>query len=265
MTDRELAETPLVAEMAGLAPAPGIGIPGWLRRFIGAPVYPAEAADRREFEFLGLRLPRRATVVITVVVLAVIFDYSRTFFPRELIAFDRNPGMQRLQAFDRLALFVAVPLLVVLLGFRDRPSRYGLRLGDWRWGLGLALVGCALMTPIVLAVAGAGDFHDYYAPSWSSLPDVVATNWIDLFSAEFLFRGFLMLALVRAIGPIGVLIATLPFVFSHLTKPELELLSTLAGGMAYGWLTWRTGSILWGALAHTYILTLVMWAAATHP
>ena len=37
---------------------------------------------------------------------------------------------------------------------------------------------------------------------------------------------------------------------------------TLAGGMAYGWLTWRTGSILWGALAHTYILTLVMWAAA---
>jgi membrane protease YdiL (CAAX protease family) len=172
--------------------------------------------------------------------------------------------MQRLQAFDRLALFVAIPLLVVLLGFRDRPSRYGLRLGDWRWGLGLAIAGCAVMTPIVLAVAGAQDFHDYYAPSWSSLPDVLATNWIDLFSAEFLFRGFLMLALIRAIGPIGVLVATLPFVFSHLTKPELELLSTLAGGMAYGWLTWRTGSILWGALAHTYILTLVMWAAATH-
>ena len=26
--------------------------------------------------------------------------------------------------------------------------------------------------------------------------------------------------------------------------------------MAYGWLAWRTGSILWGAIAHTYILTL---------
>jgi membrane protease YdiL (CAAX protease family) len=89
------------------------------------------------------------------------------------------------------------------------------------------------------------------------------TNAIDLASAEFLFRGFLMFALVRAIGPIGVLVATLPFVFSHLTKPELELFSTLAGGMAYGWLAWRTGSILWGAIAHTYILTLVMAAAAT--
>jgi membrane protease YdiL (CAAX protease family) len=265
MTDRELAQAPLAADTPGQAPAARGRVRGWLRSFIGLPIYPAQVADRREFELLGLRLPRRATVVIAVVVLAVIFDYSRTFFPRELIAFDRNPGIQRLQAFDRLALFVAVPLIVILLGFRDRPSRYGLRLGDWRWGVGLAIAGCAVMTPIVLAVAGAKDFHDYYAPSWSSLPDVLATNWIDLFSAEFLFRGFLMLALIRTIGPIGVLVATLPFVFSHLTKPELELLSTLAGGMAYGWLTWRTGSILWGALAHTYILTLVMWAAATHP
>lgn len=264
MTDRELAQAPLAAESSRRASGLGTRARDWLRGFVGSPAYPADAADRRDFEFLGLRMPRRATVVIAVVVLAVIFDYSRTFFPHDLIAFDRNPGMQRLQAFDRLALFVALPLIVILLGFHDRPARYGLRLGDWRWGLGLAIAGCAVMTPIVLAVAGARDFRDYYAPSWSSLPDVLATNWIDLFSAEFLFRGFLMLALVRAIGPIGVLIATLPFVFSHLTKPELELLSTLVGGMAYGWLTWRTGSILWGALAHTYILTLVMWAAATH-
>jgi membrane protease YdiL (CAAX protease family) len=94
---------------------------------------------------------------------------------------------------------------------------------------------------------------------------VLVTNAIDLASAEFLFRGFLMFALVRAIGPVGVLVATMPFVFSHLTKPELELFSTLVGGMAYGWLAWRTGSIVWGAIAHTYILTLVMAAAAAAP
>ena len=258
MADGELSRNPATSGGAGV----GSRQRGWLRSFVGAPAYPARTADLREFELLGLRLPLRATVVIAVMVLVVIFDYSRTFIPRELIAFDRNPGMQRLQGIDRLVLFVLVPLIVVLVGFRDRPSRYGLRLGDWRWGLGLAAVGCALMTPVVLVVAGATDFRDYYAPSWSSLPDVLVTNGIDLFSAEFLFRGFLMLTLVRAIGPIGVLVATLPFAFTHLTKPELELLSTLAGGMAYGWLTWRTGSILWGALAHTYILTLLIWAAA---
>ena len=258
MTDRELTQ----AALARAEPSFRLRARGWFRSFVGAPAYAAEGGDRREVDLLGLRLPFRATVAITVMVLVVIFDYSRTFVPPELIAFDRNPAMQRIQALDRLLLFMVVPLAIVLLAFRDRPSRYGLRLGEWRWGLGLAIAGCAVMTPIVLALAAVPDFRGYYAPSWSSLPDVLVTNAIDLGAAEFLFRGFLMLTLVRAIGPIGVLVATLPFVFTHLTKPELELVSTLAGGMAYGWLTWRTGSILWGALAHTYILTLVMWAAA---
>ena len=196
---------------------------------------------------------------------AVLLDFSRTFIPDELIAYDRNPAMQRIQAIDRLILYAVVPLLVILIGFRDRPARYGATLGDWRVGLSLSLIGCALMTPIILWFAGLPDARAYYAPSWSTLPDVLVTNALDLFAAEFLFRGFLMFTLIRVIGPIGVLVATLPFVFSHLTKPELELFSTLAGGLVYGWLAWRTESIVWGAAAHTYILTLVMAAAAATP
>jgi membrane protease YdiL (CAAX protease family) len=237
----------------------------FLARLIAAPSYPPDPIDLRTFVLAGLRLPVLATVAITVVVFAVIFDFSRTFIPDELISYDRNPVMQRLQAIDRLVLYALVPLGVIVFGFRDRPARYGVRLGDWRWGLALTLAGCALMTPIVLWFATLPDARAWYAPSWSTLPDVVLTNAMDLASAEFLFRGFLMFALVRAIGPAGVLVATLPFVFSHLTKPELELFSTLAGGMAYGWLAWRTGSIVWGAIAHTYIVTLVMAAAAASP
>jgi membrane protease YdiL (CAAX protease family) len=61
---------------------------------------------------------------------------------------------------------------------------------------------------------------------------------------------------------LGVLIAVMPFAFGHLGKPVLELLSTLGGGLAYGWLAWRTRSIVWGAIAHIYILSLVTLAAA---
>jgi membrane protease YdiL (CAAX protease family) len=212
-----------------------------------------------------MRLPLRATIAIAVTVLAVIFDFSRTFIPDELIQYDRNPGMQRLQAIDRLVLYALVPLLVIVVVFRDRPARYGLRIGDWKVGAPLALIGCALMTPIVLWFASQPDARAYYAPSWSSLPDVLLTNAMDLISAEFLFRGFLMFALVRTLGPIGVLVATVPFALSHLTKPELELISTLGGGLLYGWLAWRTGSIAWGAAAHVYIVTLVMAAASVSP
>jgi membrane protease YdiL (CAAX protease family) len=232
-----------------------------LGRLVAPQTYTPDEDDLRTFQVAGLRLPVRATIAITVMVFVVIFDFSRTFIPDDLIQYDRNPGMQRLQAWDRVVLFFVVPLLVILLGFRDRPSRYGLRLGEWRLGLALAVLGSAVMTPIAIWFAATPEARDYYAPSWSTLPDVLVTNLLDLTSAEFLFRGFLMFTLVRAIGPIGVLVATLPFVFTHLTKPELELISTLLGGMLYGWLAWRTRSIVWGALAHTYILTLLMAAA----
>jgi membrane protease YdiL (CAAX protease family) len=102
----------------------------------------------------------------------------------------------------------------------------------------------------------------YYALGAAPLPEVLLTNGLELTAAEFAFRGFLMLTLVRIMGPIGVVVAVLPFAFGHLGKPELEVFSTLVGGMVYGWLAWRTRSILWGALGHTYILTLVTMAAA---
>jgi membrane protease YdiL (CAAX protease family) len=225
------------------------------------PDYPPDACDLRTMRVAGLELPIRATVVVVAVILLVIFDFQRTLIPDALLRYDRNPEEQRMQAFSRLLLFLVVPLAVVILGFRDRPSRYGLQFGDWRWGLGLALVGCAVMTPVVLVAARLPDFQAYYAPSSESLPGLVTTNILDLFSTEFVYRGFLMLALARIFGPIGLVVALFPFTLTHLTKPESELLSTAAGGAVYGWLTWRTGSIVWGAAAHVYIVTLIIVAA----
>ena len=234
---------------------------GW-DRSTAAPAYTATDADRRTIDIVGLRLPIRATVAIAVVTFALLFDYSRTFIPGDVVALGRVPEATRAYAIERLVLLGLVPLVVVLLGFRDRPSRYGLTLGEWRWGLGLTLIGCALMTPLVLVFASLPEVQAYYAPSATQVGDVLVTNGLELTAAEFAFRGFLMLTLVRVIGPMGVVVAALPFVFGHLGKPELELFSTLGGGLVYGWLAWRTRSIVWGAIGHTYILTLVTVSAA---
>jgi len=229
------------------------------------PAYPPSDADRRVVSVAGLSLPVRATVAISVVVLVVLFDYSRTFLPDTVLTAGRSPESMRTIAWERVILFGLVPLAVVLLGFRDRPGRYGLTLGEWRWGLGLMVAGCVAMTPVVLWYATLPAVRLYYGPSAGSLGEVAVTNALDLTASEFLFRGFLTLTLVRAIGPVGVLVATMPFVFVHLGKPELELFSTLAGGLVYGWLAWRTRSIVWGSIGHTYILTLVILAAAAVP
>ncbi len=231
----------------------------WL---ITPPPDPITDADTRTFRVVGLDLPYRASIVLAVATFVLLVDLSRLLVPEAAANLGRAPEGLRAVALERLILFGIVPLLVVLLAFRDRPSRYGWTLGDAPAGALLILAGGIAMTPIVLWFAGLPDVQAYYAVSAAPLPDVVVTNALELTAAEALFRGFLMLTLVRAVGPIGVLIAVMPFAFDHVGKPALELLSTPLGGLAYGWLAWRTRSIVWGSIAHVYILSLVTVAAA---
>lgn len=236
---------------------------GWL----GSPTsaYAPDAGDLRTVSVLGLLLPVRATIAILVVAGLLLLDYHGRIDDVVRAAFgpfgDTAAEAKRVTALGRLVLQGLVPLLVVLLLFRDRPSRYGIRLGDWRAGAVIAVIGCVVMTPVVVVLAFQPSFATYYAPLASTPLDAVLTVALEVLPAEFFFRGFLLFALLRIAGPVAVVVATLPFAFMHLGKPEVETLSTLAGGIAYGWLDWRTGSVLWSGLAHTWILGLAVLAA----
>jgi membrane protease YdiL (CAAX protease family) len=229
-----------------------------------APAYPAEARDRWTVDILGLHLPVRATVAVVTVTLLLLLDYHGRI--DGLVAAVLGPAAgpadaKRIQAVGRLVVQGVIPLLLVVLVLRDRPGRYGIRLGDWRTGLVLGLGGCLLMTPVVLALVRVPAFAAYYGPQSASPLDVVLTTALEVMPAEFFYRGFLLFALLRVTGPIAVVIATLPFGFAHLGKPEIETMSTIAGGLLYGWLDWRTGSVLWSGLAHTWILSAAVIAA----
>jgi hypothetical protein len=250
-----------VTDAGAGAPAGATRLRALAARFVDGPAYRASDADRRTVRVLGLDLPVRASTAIVVVMVVLLFDFTRTAIPFEVQAIGRAPEALRYQALERVILFGLVPGLVVVLAFRDRLAGYGLGLGDWRWGLGLAIAGCALMTPIVVALGSNAQFSAYYGISGAPVDYLLVTHLLDLAPAEFLIRGFLMFTLLRAIGPIGLIVALLPFVFAHLGKPEIELFSTILGGAVFGWLNWRTRSIWWSALGHVYILTLVVAVA----
>ena len=241
-----------------LAPTPPRAIRRLAIAFTAGPDYQSTEGDRRIVRVLGLDLPLRASIAILVMTLVVLFDFTRTGIPAEIQAIGRTAGAIRYQALERVILFGLVPGLVVLLVFRDRLGNYGLGLGDWRWGLGLVAVGCIVMTPIIVSIGANAQFNSYYGISGALVVDLLVTNLLDLIPTEFVLRGFLMFTLLRTIGPLGVVVAQLPFVFVHLGKPEIELFSTLAGGTVFGWLNWRTHSIWWSALGHVYILTLIV-------
>ena len=208
----------------------------------------------RTLNFAGLRLPLLETLVVLVTTFVLLLDY---YHPLSLLNLPIGPTLSL--GIERVVLFLVAPLATLLL-LGERPSQYGLRIGEWRIGLAVAAGLSLLVTPVVVFVAGLPDIHLYYA-SLEGGSFAVLGRVLDVGTTEFLFRGFLMWTLIRAAGPVGVVLATFPFVFTHLGKPELETLSTFFGGLAFGWLSWRTRSVLYGALLHAYIITLVVLAA----
>lgn len=228
-------------------------------RAIAGPDYPPNAADLADLRLFGLAFPRRAGVAILAMTALIVADQTRLLRPGGGGA-EGLAGLVGSVPLTRFWLFLAVPLAVVVLGFRDDPRRYGLRLGDWRWGVGLLLAGLAVMTPIILAVSSLEAFRLYYGTSGAapvSLTRQLTDNLVELIPAEFLLRGFLLFALWRRIGPMALVVSLIPFVLTHVGKPDIELWSTFVGGSIFAWLDWRTGSILWSALGHVYVLTLM--------
>lgn len=212
------------------------------------------ADEPRTLNVAGLRLPLRETIVVLVTTFVLVLDY---YHPLALLNLPIGPAVST--GVARVALYLVVPILTLLL-LRERPTEYGLRLGDWRVGLGVAAGLALFVTPVVIVASGLPDFQLYYATQEGGLGAAFG-RVLDVGAAEFLFRGFLMWTLIRVAGPLGVVLATFPFVFTHLSKPELETLSTFFGGLGFGWLAWRTRSVLYGAALHAYIINLVVFAA----
>jgi hypothetical protein len=233
-------------------------------RAVVGPAYPPDERDLRDVRLFGLPFPLRASVAILATTAIVLVDQLGLL--RLSATLEGNGLGLRAIAVERAVLFLGVPLVVVLAGFRDRPARYALALGDWRWGAGLLVAGLAVMTPIILGLAAVPSFREYYGAAGGGagaglpLATGVVNNLIELIPAEFLLRGFLMLALWRRIGPVALVVALVPFVLTHLGKPDIELWSTFVGGSVFAWLDWRTGSVLWSALGHVYVLSLMQVA-----
>lgn len=160
---------------------------------------------------------------------------------------------------DRVILYLIIPLIFVLFVFRETPCDYGLTLGDWRAGIVITLAGILIMTPIIWYL-GTSDasMSEYYKSRVDGLP---LTTFLDLIGWEFFFRGWILFGYARKFGPEALWLQAVPFALAHIGKPEVETLSTIFGGFAFGWVAWRTRSFLYPFLIHWYIATFIILVA----
>lgn len=174
-----------------------------------------------------------------------------------------NYRITAVKAYDRLILYFLIPMLIILLLFRESPGAYGFRLGNWKAGLAWTAAACAGMALILWFVARTPAMQAYYeeraAPETLRL---IYINGVDLLGWEFIWRGLMLFALARAFGPgPAIFLQAVPFAFMHLGKPEIETLSTIFGGAAFGFIAWQTGSFLYPWLIHWFISTFTMLIA----
>jgi membrane protease YdiL (CAAX protease family) len=162
--------------------------------------------------------------------------------------------------WDRFILYLIIPLIIILLFFRENPKEYGFSFGDWKAGLLLTAFGVLLMAPIIYFL-GRGDpsMQEYYKPFTIGLP---WTTFIDLIGWEFFFRGWILFGYARKFGPEALWLQAVPFAIAHIGKPEVETLSTIFGGFAFGWIAYRTKSFVWPFLIHWFIATFIIIVAA---
>ncbi|MGE5249688.1 MAG: lysostaphin resistance A-like protein [Bacteroidota bacterium] len=162
------------------------------------------------------------------------------------------------RGLDQTILYLLVPLALIILVFRENPKEYGMTLGDWKAGVALTLLSILLIAPVLWLVARGGTMQSYYEKQVSGLP---WNTFLDLFGWEFLFRGLLLFGYTRRFGPEGIWLQAVPFALMHLSKPEVETLSTIFGGFAFGWIAYRTRSFLYPFLIHWFVASFTILAA----
>jgi len=162
--------------------------------------------------------------------------------------------------WDRVILYLAIPLIFTVLIFRGNPKEYGFSLGDWKAGLLITIIGILFMAPIIYYV-GRSDpsMESYYKLQTVGLP---WTTFLDLVGWEFLFRGWILFGYARKFGPEALWLQAVPFALMHNGKPEVETLSTIFGGFAFGWVAYRTKSFVYPFLIHWFIATFIIVVAA---
>jgi len=157
----------------------------------------------------------------------------------------------------QLVAYIALPTMAIrAMGGRVRD--YGLRArglgGHWKLYLALFVVSVPAIAMASRSAAFLAKYPFYdLAEGEGFWPYMV--GWWVLYAAqfvalEFFFRGFMVHGLKGRLGYAAVFVMVIPYNMIHFSKPLLEAIGAILGGITLGTLSLRSRSIWWGAALH---------------
>ena len=161
-------------------------------------------------------------------------------------------------SIGNFVLYVAIPAIVVLGVFRQPLSQFGLKLRGWHQNWWVYVAFYLLLLPAVVLASQWQSFqskYPFYHIHHGEVPGPRFYAWellyaVQFVSLEFFFRGYMIQAGRKRLGPYVIFVMTIPYCMIHFGKPIQETLGAIVAGILLGFMALKTRSIWLGAALH---------------
>jgi len=218
---------------------------------------------------LGDDLDRRTIVIFVAALLSLWFG---RFGIRHIPDTSRRLAELCWWSGTQIVSYLIVPLIVVwLVGWKPSDIGWKFRGTAHHWKYYVTLLAIAI--PFVVVASTTGEFQERYPlleigrgqpDAWADLRIWWIFYVLQFVAVETFFRGFLVLGLAKRFGQMSILIATIPYLMIHFTKPPVEALAAIVGGIVMGFLAYRTKSVWWGVALHVAVAALMDFLSLGH-
>lgn len=161
-------------------------------------------------------------------------------------------------------LMLIVPLILIPLVLKGKPSDYGLRIGDYKFGIKSSLLFILVMLPFLWIISGSESFARTYPQGGSYVRENIEVLLyyelfvgLYMFAWEFFWRGYMMFGLKEKFGYYAIFIQMVPFFILHRGKPDIETFSSIFAGLILGAQAWRANSFIYCFIVHWGVMIFV--------
>ncbi len=206
---------------------------------------------------------KTTTILLVAPILIVLWKYygTKAFYISHLtsVVLLNNPDWTgAVYSFATgLVLFGLLPILVIKSVFREPLSKYGVQIGDWKFGL----IAAAVMAPVMIALTYPSASNPQFLAEYPLFKGAGASAgtfaghsllYLTYYLGyEMLMRGFIQFGLREQLGDWNaILVQTVISTLFHIGKPDGEIFSSILGGLIWGIVVFRSRSLLYVLLVH---------------
>ncbi len=164
---------------------------------------------------------------------------------------------------DGFLMFV-IPIILIPLVLKGKPSDYGFRVGDYKFGLKSSALFVGVMLPFLWIASGNESFARTYPQGGPFVRENISVLLyyelfvgFYMFAWEFFWRGYMMFGLKQRFGYYAIFIQMIPFFILHRGKPDIETFSSIFAGLILGIQAWRSNSFIYCFIVHWSVMIFI--------